>query len=59
MVVERQDQLVDQIDFNRLVEDAADLFGDHDDLALDPSLSELALQVSVCSVLYNLFKYYK
>lgn len=45
VVVERQDQLIDQIDFNRLVEDATDLFGDHDDLALDPSLSELALQV--------------
>lgn len=33
------------IDFNKLAEDAADLFGDHEDLVLDPSLSEFALQV--------------
>ena len=37
----------DQIDFNKLAEDAADLFGDHEDLVLDPSLSEFALQVRV------------
>lgn len=37
----------DQIDFNKLAEDAADLFGDHEDLVLDPSLSEFALQVSI------------
>lgn len=35
----------DRIDFNKLAEDAADLFGDDDNLAIDPSLSEFALQV--------------
>lgn len=35
------------IDFNKLAEDAADLFGEHGDLTLDPSLSELALQVGI------------
>lgn len=33
------------IDFNKLAEDAADLFGEHEDFVLDPSLSEFALQV--------------
>jgi len=43
-ILDRQ-HLHETIDLQKLAEDAADLFGDHDDLALDPSLSELALQV--------------
>lgn len=36
---------MDQIDFNKLAEDAADLFGDNEDFVLDPSLSDFNLQV--------------
>lgn len=43
--LDRQQLFNDQIDLNKLAEDAADLFGDHGELALDPSLSEFALQV--------------
>lgn len=46
----------EHIDLNKLAEDAADLFGDNDDLVLDPSLSEFALQVSVHALILVLLE---
>lgn len=49
VLVEQQEQQLDQIDFGRLMEDAADLFGEDDDLSIDPSLSDLQVNATTTS----------